>query len=448
MDPCSPPWSPRWACSPSRAPVIDLLVVNASELVTCRTDPRGTVGAALRTLEIIEDGAVAVDKGRIVDVGPARALRRRHRARRMLDARGKLVTPGFVDCHSHLIFAGSRHVEYERLVTDEVAPGRRLEGGIRYTVARTRAASAAALAAQARRDLDLMLQHGTTTVEVKTGYGLDRVTELRMLRVIHGLRRHPVDVVATYLGAHVLPEEYANRREDYVALVIDTLPAARRSAEYCDVWCDTIAFTATETERIARAALALGYRLRLHADQVGDAGGAALAARLGATSADHLDHVGDEGIRALAASGTVGVLLPNVTYHMMEMTPKLEHGALVPAAKAYWPELARRMVDAGMRLALSADYNPGTSPTPSMQTVIQLAARLYRLGYAEIWHMATINGAHALDRGADRGSLEIGKRADLVVWRVPEHGMVINRFGVNLVETVVKDGRVVRRVRA
>jgi imidazolonepropionase len=427
--------------------VIDLLIANATELVTCRTGPRGAVGPALKQLDVIAEGAVAVDKGRIVEVGPTRTLRRRHRARRTLDARGKLVTPGLVDCHSHLVFAGSRHVEYERLVTGEATPGKRLEGGIRYTVARTRAASAAALAAQARRDLDLMLAHGTTTVEVKTGYGLDRDTELRLLRVIRGLARHPVDVVSTYLGAHVLPEEYAERRDAYVQLVIDTLPAARRWAEYCDVWCDTIAFTAEETERICSVARTLGYKLRLHADQVGDAGGAELAARLGVSSADHLDHVSDAGIRALAARGTVGVLLPSVTYHMLEMTPKLEDGHLVPAAKAPWPLLVRRMADAGMRLALAADYNPGTSPTPSMQTVMQLAARLYRLGYSEIWQMATINAAHALDRGDDRGSLEAGKRADLVVWQVPEHGMVVNRFGVNLVDTVVKDGRVAWKAR-
>jgi imidazolonepropionase len=428
--------------------VIDLLVTNAHELVTCRTDARGAVGPALRQLDVISDGAVAIDKGRIVAVGPTRALRRRHRARRTLDARGRLVTPGLVDCHSHMVFAGSRHVEYEQLVTGEAVPGKRLEGGIRYTVARTRAASASTLGARARRDLDLMLAHGTTTVEIKSGYGLDRDTELRMLRVIRGLRTHPIDVVPTYLGAHVLPAEYADRREAYVNLVIDTLPAARRWAEYCDVWCDTIAFTADESERICRAALARGYRLRLHADQVGDAGGATLAARLGASSADHLDHVSAEGIEALARSGVVGVLLPSVTYHMMEMTPKLDGGRLVPAAKAFWPQLVRRMIDAGMRLALSADYNPGTSPTPSMQSVMQLAARLYRLGYAQIWHMATINAAHALDRGTDRGSLEAGKRADLVMWQVPAHGMVINRFGVNLVNTVVKDGRIAWRAPA
>jgi imidazolonepropionase-like amidohydrolase len=180
--------------------------------------------------------------------------------------------------------------------------------------------------------------------------------------VIHGLRDHVVDAVPTYLGAHVLPEESAGRRDAYIELVMETLPAARRWAEYCDVWCDTTAFTADETERICRAALALGFKLRLHAD-------------------------------------------------------------------------------------LSAGYNPGTSPTPSLQTVMRLAVRPYRLGDAEVWHMVTINGAHALDRGGDRGSLEPGKRADLVTWWVPEHGMVINRFGVNLVETMVKDGRVAWRAR-
>jgi imidazolonepropionase len=422
--------------------MIDLLIAHASEVVTCRTDPEGAAGDALERLEIVRDGAVAVDEGRIVEVGPARVVARRHRARRVVRADGRLVSPGFVDAHSHLVFGGSRHVEYESLVTGEAAPGRRLEGGIRYTVSRTRAASTAALRAQALADLDAMLCHGTTTVEAKTGYGLDRESELRLLRVIHELR-HPVEVVPTYLGAHVLPEEYAGRREAYVQLVIETLPEARRRAEYCDVCCDPIGFTVAECERIGEAAAKLGLRLKVHADQTGPIQGAELAARLGAASADHLDYVSAAGIRALARSGTVGVLLPGATFHMMEMTPKVNGRRLVPAAKPFWPLLVRRMVRGGMRLALSADYNPGTSPTPSMQTVMQLAARLYRLSYAEIWHMATINGAHALDRGGDRGSIEAGKRADLLIWRVPEHGMVINRFGVNLVDSVIKDGKVV-----
>lgn len=422
--------------------MIDLLVVNAGELLTCRTDPRGAIGPALGRLEIIPGGAVAVDRGRIAAVGPTRALRRRFKARRTLDAAGRLVSPGLVDPHSHMIFAGSRHVEYETIVTGRVDPGRRLEGGIRFTVRKTRAATPAALRAQALTDLDLMLLHGTTTVEIKSGYGLDEATELRLLRVIHDLR-HPVDVVATFMGAHVLPEGYVRRRDAYVDLVIHTMSRARRYAEFCDMWRDTTGFTERECLRMAGAALRLGFKLKMHADQVGPAGGAELAARLGATSADHLDYISARGIRAMAKSGTVGVLLPGVTHHMLEMIPRVEGDRLRPAAKAFWPGLVRRMIAGGMRLALSADYNPGTSPTPSMQAVMQLAARLYRLGYAEIWHMSTINAAHALDRGADRGSLEPGRRADLVIWRVPEHGMVINRFGVNLVDSVVKDGRVV-----
>ncbi len=422
--------------------MIDLLIMHASELVTCRAGPKGAVGRDLERLNIVTDGAVAIDRGRIVAVDPTRVLRRAYRARRVIDARGRLVSPGLIDPHSHLVYAGSRHHEYESLITGKTTPGRRLGSGIRYTVGMTRRAPVAALRAQARADLDVMLVHGTTTVEAKTGYGLDRSTELRMLRILKSLQ-HPVEVVATYLGAHVLPAEYRNRRSAYVALVISMLRDARQYAEYCDVCCDPVGFTVEECFRIGREALTLGFRLKVHADQTGPAKGAELAARCGATSADHLDYISARGIRAMARRGTVGVLLPGVTYHMMEMTPMVEGGRLRRASKPFMPLAVRRMIEGGMRLALSADYNPGTSPTQSMQVVMQLAARLYRLSYGEIWLMSTINAAHALDRGRDRGSLEAGKRADLVLWRVPEHGMVINRFGVNLVHTVVKDGRVV-----
>jgi imidazolonepropionase len=181
-------------------------------------------------------------------------------------------------------------------------------------------------------------------------------------------------------------------------------------------------------------------RLRFHADQTGHAGGIKLAAELQASSADHLEHANPDDIRALAASRTIGVLLPGVTHHMLEMTPRVSNDRLEEAAYPFMPLLARRLVAGGARLALATDYNPGTCPTLSMQTIMQLAARLYRLSYAEIWHMCTINAAAALDRGADRGSLEPGKRADILIWRVPHHGMVINRFGTNLVHTVIKDG--------
>jgi imidazolonepropionase len=205
------------------------------------------------------------------------------------------------------------------------------------------------------------------------------------------------------------------------------------------VACDPVSFTAAECARIAEAALDHGFRLRVHADQTADAGGAALAAQYDASSADHLDAVSPDGLAALAGSDTVGVLLPTVTLHMLETVSGV--GGSIPA-RDNRPAWARRLVDSGMLLALSTDYNPGTSPTPSMQTTMQLAARLYRLSYAEIWHMCTINAAAALDRADRIGSLAAGKRADVVIWSVPEHGMVIHRFGVNLVDTVVAGGRI------
>jgi imidazolonepropionase len=422
--------------------VIDLLITNAGELITCRTDTGGAIGAALENLDIIAGGAVAIDGDRIVEVGQTSDLVNRHSARQVLDAGGMLVSPGLVDPHSHLLYGGSRHHEYETLITGKVDPEKRLEGGIRYTVSMTRQATAEALHKDALANLDVMLSHGTTTLEAKTGYGLDRDTELRMMQVMQNLQ-HPIELVPTYLGAHVVPEEYQDNRGAYVDLVVDMMREAQPYVEYVDIACDPIGFTVEECERMGAEAAALGFRLRVHADQTGLSEGSELAARLGASSADHLDYISDAGIRAMAESGTVGVLLPGVTFHMMEMVPKLEAGHLTPAAKPHWPELVRRMIEGGMRLALSADYNPGSSPTQSMQMVMQLAARLYRLSYTEIWHMSTINAAHALDRGEDRGSLEVGKRADILIWRLPEYGMIINRFGVNQVDTVVKDGQVV-----
>jgi imidazolonepropionase len=356
-------------------------------------------------------------------VGTSTELGRRFNAQETIDATGRLVSPGLVDPHTHLVFAGSRHEEWEARVLGR-PPG--LESGIRWTVERTRKAGDGDLVAAARAALDAMLAHGTTTVEAKSGYGLDREQELRILRLQRGLE-HPIEMVSTCLAAHVLPAEYADRREAYVAQAARTVSEAAPLAEYCDAFCDPAGFTQAECRAILEAALRSGMRLRLHADQTGWAGGIQLAVELGASSADHLEHAREEDIAALASSRTIGILLPGVTHHMLEPSSPMA-------------TLARRLIEAGVRLALATDYNPGTSPTLSMQTAMQLAARLYRLSYAEIWYMSTINAAASLDRGRDRGSLEAGKRADIVVWKVPEHGMVINRFGTNLVESVIKDG--------
>lgn len=419
----------------------DLLVLHAAELLTCRGPEQGVRGDELQKIEAIRDGAVAVLDGRIVGVGGSAEIQQRFAAQEVIDASGRLVSPGLVDPHSHLLYGGTRHEEYEAKVTQR-APATRLDGGIRYTVRKTREASDRALVEQALADLDVMALHGTTTLEAKTGYGLERGEELRLLRLTAGLE-HAVQVIPTFLALHVLPAEYAERRGRYVDEAIEALGDAHRLAPYCDVSCDPICFTYDECLKVGEAARALGMRIRVHADQFGDARGGLLAARLQASGADHLDYTSDEGFRAMAEAGTVATLLPGVTLHLCEMTPSVSSAGLGAAEKPFMPLVARRAVAAGGVVALSTDYNPGSCPTPSMQMVMQLAARLFRLGYAEIWNMCTLNAARALDCSHDRGSLETGKRADIVIWNVPSHGMVINRFGVNLADTVISRGRVV-----
>ncbi|MBM3354800.1 MAG: imidazolonepropionase [Betaproteobacteria bacterium] len=418
----------------------DLLIVQAGELLTCRGPAEGLRGEALRQTDIIADGAVAVGGGRILALGSSAEVAKSWSAPTVLDATGRLVTPGFVDPHSHLLFGGTRHEEYEAKVTQR-APARRLDGGIRFTVSRTRQTSDAALVKQAMSDLDTMLLHGTTTLEAKTGYALDHEGELRLLRLTAGLR-HAVDVVPTFLPLHVLPEGYDDRRKEYIDAAVASLQAASGLAKYCDVSCDPLCFTHDECLRVGNAARALGMKVRLHADQHGDARGGLAAAALSASSADHLDYTTDEGFRAMAEAGTVATFLPGVTLHLCEMTPRFAGSALEEAEKPFLPMVVRRALEAGVVAALSTDYNPGSCPTPSMQMVMALAARLFRLGYAEIWNMCTLNAARALDLSHDRGSIEAGKRADLVIWNVANHGMVINRFGVNLADTVIANGSI------
>ena len=419
----------------------ELLIVRAAQLLTCSGPVDGLRGDALQRSESVADGALALANGRIAAVGTTAEIVSRFSAPEVIDASGRLVSPGLIDPHSHLLYGGTRHEEYEVKVTQR-GSAQGLEGGIRYTVSKTRAASDWELVTQALSDLDVMLAHGTTTLEAKTGYGLEGDEELRLLRLTAGLR-HPVQVVPTFLALHVLPESYAKRRAQYLEQAIAALPQASRLARYCDVSCDPVCFDFDECMKVGEAARALGLGIRVHADQTGDANGALLAARLRASAADHLDYSNDAGLRAMAAAGTVATLLPGVTLHMCEMTPRWSGAKLGDAEKPFMPQVARRAIDSGAIVALSTDYNPGSCPTPSMQMVMQLAARLFRLGYGEIWNMCTLNAARALDLAEDRGSLEPGKRADVVLWSVPSHGMVINRFGVNLVDTVVTGGKVV-----
>jgi len=415
------------------APAPSLLVLHAEELVTLRGGVRPRRGGEMRELAIIHDGAVYVEEGRIKDVGPSRALETIHGdASVVLDATGKTVAPGFVDAHTHLVFAGSREHEIEwkaeGLSYQDIAMR---GGGIGHTVEKTRGATEEALVLSGRQRLDAMLAHGTTSLEAKTGYGLTAADEMKMLRANERLQEgHPATVVSTFLGAHAVPPEYEKRAEAYVDVVVrEMLPdvAAKTSARYCDVFMEDGYFDGDQARRILSEAERLGLSGKVHADEFTDGGGAALAAEVGAVSADHLIHASNEGIRKLSERGTIAVLLPASSL-----------ASHIPFARA------RHFVEMGVPVALGTDFSPNCW-TESMPLVVSLAAHQLGLTPAEALTAATINAAHAVGLGHEVGSLEVGKRADLLVLDVPDHRHLAYRIGARVVETVVKDGRVVWR---
>ena len=412
----------------------DLAIVDAAELLTF-AGPAPRRGAALRDAGVVPGGAVAARGETIVFAGTTAEFRSQVRLRPgavTLEARGRTVLPGFVDPHTHLPFAGWRDDEFARRLAGETyesiaAAG----GGIQATVAATRRATREDLAELGRARLDRMLLHGTTTAEAKSGYGLSRDQELKQLEAI-GLMaaRHPVSVVATFLGAHVVPAERVSDRAGYVRELAEALVpevAARSLARYCDVFVERGAFTAEEGETILRAAAAAGLGIRVHADQRTNCGGARLAARLGAASADHLDHVDEAGIAALAASGTTAVLLPGASFFLRD--PR--------------DPPARRLIDAGVPVALATDFNPGTCPTESLGAILPIACLRLGLLPAEAIAAATINAAHSLGLADRVGALTPGRAADIQIADVPGHAHLAYHFGVNHCRTVVKAGRVV-----
>jgi len=413
---------------------VDTLLIHAGELLTARGGSHGVRAAGLEDPELISDGAVALRGGRIAAVGDTTTLLADCAPAETVDVEGRLVTPGFVDSHVHLLHGGSRHAEYDRRIRG-LPPSADQPAGIAATMAHTAATSDADLLARARGDLDVMLAHGTTTTEAKTGYGDGIAEELRLLALSSALD-HPVTVVPTFLGAHALPPSHAEDREGFLDAVVAAVPEVVGQAAFVDVFCDPLGFTPAECERVLAAAQQAGLARKVHADQTADVGATSLAARYGATSIDHVDFADEDAIAALAQAGSVAVLLPGVAHHLGELTP--DRSGTV--AKPHLPAQAERLIDSGATVALSTDFNPGTSPTPSMQAVLELAVRLLRLSAPAAWHMATINGAHALGVADTRGSLEPGKAADVVVWDVASHQQVTHRFGTNLVHTVYADG--------
>jgi imidazolonepropionase len=413
----------------------DFLVEHALELLTLAGPASGPrVGAACRDLGLIRDGAIAASEGEIVAVGTTdevRDLVRPTRGATVIDAAGRVAMPGFVDAHTHLVFAGPRVDEFEMRLRGagylEIAAA---GGGIVRSVAATRAADEDALTLLGRARLDHMLRTGTTTAEAKSGYGLTREDELKQLRVVHRLSaHHDVDLVPTVLAAHAVPPEFAGDPDGYVDVIIrDILPAVADEdlAEFCDAFCDVGAFTIEQGRAVLEAGSVLGLVPKLHADEFADTGGARLAADVGAISADHLLHASDAGLTAMAAAGTIAVLLPGTAYFLR-----------LPFAPA------RHMIDLGVPVALASDYNPGSSPMWSMPAVISLGCVGMGLLPAEAITAATINAAWAVGMSEEVGSLEPGKAADVVILDVADHREIAMTLGGSIVRQVVKRGRIV-----
>lgn len=412
----------------------DLAIINANELLTLRkSSNRPRIGEEMRDLNLIQDGAVIIKGGRIVEVGKTKEVKRHiTEGTKVIDATEKVVMPGFIDAHTHVVFAGSREDEFEKKIEGKTyLEFLKESGGILSTVEATRKATKDELVKNAKKTLDSMLKFGTTTIETKSGYGLDLVNERKCLEVVKKLNKeHCVDVIPTFLGAHAIPMEFNNCKKKYVNLIINKmLPeiTKRKLAEYCDVFCQPEIFSLEDTRRILQKAKSLGMKLKIHADELSYSGGVELAADLGVTSADHLEYISDNGIRRMREKNVMGVLLPGVPFHLMT-------NKYAPATKMIRNEVA---------IAIATDFNPGSCPSESMQMMIALACRYMKVTPAEAITASTINAAHSVDRAHDLGSLDVGKKADLIILDIPNHKHIPYHFGINLVESVIKNGLVV-----
>jgi imidazolonepropionase len=423
---------------------VDLVISNIGQLVTCATtDGKPKRAAAMRDVGLIENAALAITDGRISAIGSISEIERTVTWNHAIDAGGDVVCPGFVDPHTHIVFAGNRINEFELKIKGadylEILAG---GGGILSTVQRTREASFETLVELGRTRLDRMLTCGTTTAEVKTGYGLDTDTELRMLRVIEELdRTHEIDLVPTFLPAHAVPSEYRGDTDKYVDLVCDDmLPKAWVWYErshfvdqvpfFVDVFCEDNAFDFGQSVRVLEAAKAIGFAVKAHVDEFTNLGCGRTAIELGATSIDHLDQTSYDEIKLLAESATIGVITPTVNFNFGSM-----HFAD-----------ARRLVDSGCSIAISTDYNPGSAPCPSQPMAMAIACRYQKLLPAEALNAATINAAYACGVADDAGSLEVGKRADVLILGTKDFRETAYEFGSNLIRTVIKNGEVVRKL--
>ncbi|HEQ3712289.1 TPA: imidazolonepropionase [Streptococcus pyogenes] len=411
--------------------VADVLLTHFNQIV-CPNDPgHPLTGQEMKEATIIEDGYLALKDGLIMALGsgqPDASLIGPETVVRSYE--GKIATPGIIDCHTHLVYGGSREHEFAQKLAgvpylDILAQG----GGILSTVRATRAASFDNLYQKSKRLLDYMLLHGVTTVEAKSGYGLDWETEKRQLDVVAALEKdHPIDLVSTFMAAHAIPEEYKGNAKAYLDEIVEQmLPEVKKEnlAEFCDIFCEKNVFTADESRYLLSKAKEMGFKLRIHADEIASIGGVDVAAELSAVSAEHLMMITNDGIAKLIGAGVIGNLLPATTFSLMEDT--------------YAP--ARKMIDAGMAITLSTDSNPGSCPTANMQFVMQLGCFMLRLTPIEVLNAVTINAAYSVNRQERVGSLTVGKEADIAIFDAPNIDYPFYFFATNLIHQVYKKGQ-------
>lgn len=421
---------------------VDLIIYNIGRLATCASPNEPKRGDALKDVGMLTDAAIAVRDGVIVALGESAEITQSHTALQTIDARAYAVIPAFVDCHTHLVYGGNRVHEFEMRIEgasymEILAAG----GGIISTMRHTREADLTDLVTVSRQRLDTMFALGSTTIEVKTGYGLDTATELKMLRAIATLdKTHPCRLIPTFLGAHTLPPKYKENGDGYVDLVVnEMIPAvwewyqqshfaSQNIPFFIDVFCEDHAFSVAQTRRILAAGLATGMRAKIHVDQFNRLGGVAMALDMGVTSADHLEVTTGDDIQKIATSDTIAVLMPAVNFNL----------GLKNFADG------RTLADAGAAVALATDMNPGSAPCFSMPLTMAIACRYLRLTPAEALNASTINAAHAIGMGEQVGSIEVGKSADFLLLNTPDYRNLTYLLGDNQVQTVVKSGKFLR----
>ena len=409
-----------------------LAVLHASQLVTLSGPKRPRVGTELSALGIIRDGGMLIRDGKIERVGPSDEIEKNVGDAEVVDAGGRVVMPGFVDAHTHLVFAGNRLDDFERRARGETYEQiAKAGGGIWSTVQKTRAASELDLLTQAKKHANWFLRCGTTTVEAKSGYGLTVEDELKILRVMRQLKEEvPLEIVPTFLGAHAVPRELSP--DEYLDVVItEMLPrvTAEKLAEFCDVFCERGYFNIDQSRKILSAAKKVGLSLRGHVDQLTNSGGAKLMAEMGATTADHLEQTDEQGIAALKKANVQPVLLPGSVYAL---------------GSSRYPH-AREMIEAGLAIVLATDFNPGSSPTPSMPMVLSLACTQMKMSPAEAITASTVNAAYSVNRGDRIGSLEPGKLANFVIFDCEDYRELAYWFGIPQTHSVYVRGECVSR---